>query len=60
MERVTGMIEKGKEQNSTMLPLCRLSIELSEGYEKIPPQRFGAEFVGRVANPEELLLFSRK
>lgn len=54
------MIEKGKEQKIDMLPLCRLYVELSDGFEKIPPQRFGAEFVGRVANPEELLLYSKK
>lgn len=60
MERVNEMIEKAKDYNSEMLPLCRLCVELSEGYEKIPPQRFGAEFVGRVANPEELLLYSKR
>lgn len=60
VERVNEMIEKAKEQSVEMLPLCRLCVELSDGYDKIPPQRFGAEFVGRVANPEELVLYSKK
>ncbi len=58
--RVTEMISKGREENAEVLPLCRLNVELSDGYEKIPPQRFGAEFVGRVANPEELVLYSKR
>jgi double-strand break repair protein MRE11 len=58
--KVGEMIERAKEQNADMLPLIRLNVELGEGYDKIPPQRFGAEFVGRVANPDDLVAFSKK
>lgn len=42
------------------LPLVRLRVQVSADKDpKISPQRFGQQFVGKVANPQELLLFSR-
>ncbi len=58
--RINDMIATGRGQNPDMLPLIRLAVELAEGYDKIPPQRFGAEFVGHVANPDDLVVFSKK
>ena len=58
--RVCDMIATGLAQNAEMIPLIRLRIELSSGYEKISPQRFGAEFVGRVANPDDMLHYLKK
>ncbi len=40
-------------------PLIRLKVEHT-GFPTPNPQRFGQRFVGRVANPNEILLFYRK
>ena len=40
-------------------PLIRLKVDVTEGV-KIHPARFGQRFVGRVANPREILLFHKK
>ncbi|KAG2375246.1 hypothetical protein C9374_009869 [Naegleria lovaniensis] len=42
------------------LPIVRLRVDYSGGYASINPQRFGQNFVGKVANPSDLLLLSRK
>ncbi|XP_066929517.1 double-strand break repair protein MRE11-like [Clytia hemisphaerica] len=42
------------------LPLIRIKVEYSGGYEIINPHRFGQQFVGRVANSKDLLLFYKK
>lgn len=39
--------------------LARLRIEQQVGFPTVHPQRFGAQFVGEVANPGELLLFAK-
>jgi hypothetical protein len=41
------------------LPLIRLKVEYS-GFDTISQQRFGQQFVGKVANPNDILLFYRK
>jgi len=41
------------------LPLVRLRVEHS-GFDTISASTFGNQFVGRVANPDEVLLFHRK
>lgn len=43
----------------TRLPLIRLRVEYS-GFDTINATRFGKAFVGRVANPGDILLFYRK
>lgn len=45
--------------NNAKLPLVRLKVNYT-GYSVINSKRFGQDFVGRVANPGELLLFSSK
>ena len=42
---------------SDTLPLLRLRVNLSGGYERFSPQRFGQQFVERVANPSSIIHF---
>lgn len=53
----------GEEQRFTLIDpkkvLVRLRVDY-EGYSAINHQRFGAQFVGEVANPAEILLLTRK
>ena len=42
------------------LPIIRLRVDYSGGYATVNPQRFGQNFVGKIANPSDLLLLSRK
>ncbi|KAF7258557.1 hypothetical protein EG68_03799 [Paragonimus skrjabini miyazakii] len=39
-------------------PLIRLRVDLSGGYESFSALRFGQRFVGRVANPKDLVMFN--
>ena len=41
------------------LPLIRLRVDYSGGFSTINPQRFGQKFVGKVANPHDILLFHK-
>lgn len=41
-----------------MLPLVRLRVDYT-GFSTINAQRFGQKFVGRVANPHDMLLFHK-
>ncbi|CEL93287.1 unnamed protein product [Vitrella brassicaformis CCMP3155] len=50
--------EPGGEARDPMLPLIRLKVEHS-GYPTISNQRFGQQFVGKVANPDDILLFHK-
>lgn len=38
----------------------RLRVELTDDYDKIPPQRFGAEFVGQVANADDIVQYTKR
>jgi double-strand break repair protein MRE11 len=40
-------------------PLIRLKVDYS-GFSTVNPQRFGQRFVGKIANPNDILLFHRK
>ncbi|KAJ1648782.1 meiotic recombination [Dispira simplex] len=42
------------------LPLVRLRVDYSGGYHVINPQRFGNQFVDRVANPKDILYYHRR
>ena len=44
---------------SAMLPLLRLKVERS-GFPTLNNQKFGAQFVGSVANPQDILLFHKR
>lgn len=47
-------------QQNHILPLVRLRVDYSGGYVTLNPHRFGQQFVDRVANPKDILLFYRK
>lgn len=57
--RAAGLKSSNSEVNLPELPLVRLRVEHT-GFEVISSQRFGHQFVGRVANPEEILLFHKR
>ncbi|VDL98080.1 unnamed protein product [Schistocephalus solidus] len=40
-------------------PICRLRVDTSGGFESFSILRFGQKFVGRVANPKDLIKFNR-
>lgn len=42
-----------------MLPLIRLKVDTTGVTETSNPIRFGQEFIGRIANPRDLLVFHR-
>lgn len=43
-----------------MLPLIRLRVDYTGGYETFNPIQFGQQFVDRVANPKDIVLFNSK
>lgn len=49
-----------ESENPPMLPLTRLKVEYSGGYKQFHPHRFGQHFLGRVANPKEILLWYKR
>lgn len=71
--RVNELIEKAEKEYDEqyanirpsdrperMLPLIRLRVEYSATLDLGNPIRFGQEFVGKVANPREVLHFNKK
>ena len=64
--RVNELIQRAKEEYAERhpdrempLPLVRLRVEYTN-QEISNPQRFGQEFVGKVANPRDVLQFTKK
>ncbi|KAK4752785.1 hypothetical protein SAY87_021583 [Trapa incisa] len=59
---VRNLIEKSGKINGTSselkLPLIRIKVDYS-GFMTINPQRFGQKYVGKVANPQDILIFSK-
>lgn len=59
-EKVTAMIEKANnDYDSDLLPLLRLRVDWT-GYMTVSTSLFGQRFVGRVANPNDLLLWHKR
>ena len=59
--RVEGMLERaarGRCAGAPELPLVRPRVDYT-GFSTINTQRFGARFVGRVANPHDIILWQR-
>ncbi|KAH7433647.1 hypothetical protein KP509_07G079200 [Ceratopteris richardii] len=50
--------EKGCKRPELKLPLIRIKVDYT-GYSTINPQRFGQKFVGKVANPHDILIFTK-
>ncbi|KAI3804796.1 hypothetical protein L1987_26607 [Smallanthus sonchifolius] len=59
---VNSLIEKCNRRDTRnskpMLPLIRVKVDYS-GFMTINPQRFGQKYVGKVANPQDILIFSK-
>ncbi|KVI02255.1 DNA repair protein Mre11 [Cynara cardunculus var. scolymus] len=59
---VSSLIEKGSRRDArnseTILPLVRVKVDYS-GFMTINPQKFGQKYVGKVANPQDILIFSK-
>ncbi|XP_074290630.1 double-strand break repair protein MRE11-like isoform X2 [Silene latifolia] len=59
---VRKLIEKSDKlaagKSEARLPLVRLKVDYS-GFTTINPQRFGQKYVGKVANPQDILIFSK-
>ncbi|CAH9099414.1 unnamed protein product [Cuscuta europaea] len=45
-------------ESESKLPLVRVKVDYS-GFMTINPQRFGQKYVGKVANPQDILIFSK-
>ena len=48
-----------RNANEMPLPLVRLKVEIT-GFTNFNVQQFGQQFVGAVANPQDILIFYRK
>ncbi|XP_048498670.2 double-strand break repair protein MRE11 isoform X2 [Beta vulgaris subsp. vulgaris] len=61
-EVVRNLIEKCNKKAvnkaEAKLPLVRVKVDYS-GFMTINPQRFGQKYVGKVANPQDILIFSK-
>eukprot|EP00192_Tetraselmis_astigmatica_P007580 CAMPEP_0117669346 /NCGR_PEP_ID=MMETSP0804-20121206/12080_1 /TAXON_ID=1074897 /ORGANISM="Tetraselmis astigmatica, Strain CCMP880" /LENGTH=749 /DNA_ID=CAMNT_0005477391 /DNA_START=78 /DNA_END=2327 /DNA_ORIENTATION=+ len=60
-EHVSGLRDRvlmAAPPNNPMLPLVRLKVDYT-GFSTINVQRFGQQFVGKVANPKDILVFSK-
>ena len=59
--QVNDLIERAKADfpKSDAIPLIRLRVDCTGGV-RCHPGRFGQQFVGRVANPTEILLFKKR
>ncbi|KAM6580324.1 hypothetical protein CsatA_004098 [Cannabis sativa] len=59
---VRNLIEKSRKKAANgsefILPLIRIKVDYS-GFMTINPQRFGQKYVGKVANPQDILIFSK-
>jgi double-strand break repair protein MRE11 len=59
---VRNLIEKASKKavnrSEIKLPLVRIKVDYS-GFMTINPQRFGQKYVGKVANPQDILIFSK-
>ena len=60
-EKVTAMIEevtRTRNPRTPELPLVRLRVDYT-GFSTINTQRFGQKFVGKVANPQDIILWQK-
>ncbi|KZV48943.1 Mre11 DNA repair/recombination protein [Dorcoceras hygrometricum] len=59
---VRNLIDKSSQKAinkaEIKLPLVRVKVDYS-GFMTINPQRFGQKYVGKVANPQDILIFSK-
>ncbi|XP_042045962.1 double-strand break repair protein MRE11-like isoform X2 [Salvia splendens] len=50
--------QKAVKKQELKLPLVRIKVDYS-GFMTINPQKFGQKYVGKVANPQDILIFSK-
>lgn len=50
--------KKAVNRSEVKLPLVRIKVDYT-GFMTINPQRFGQKYVGKVANPQDILIFSK-
>ena len=50
----------GEPEQNCPLPLIRLRVDYSDGFNTPAPTAFGKSYIGLVANPREMLLYHRK
>ncbi|KAF6167616.1 hypothetical protein GIB67_031199 [Kingdonia uniflora] len=59
---VRNLIDRARDKvvsrSELRLPLIRIKVDYS-GFMTINPQRFGQKYVGKVANPQDILIFSK-
>ncbi|XP_051130559.1 double-strand break repair protein MRE11 isoform X2 [Andrographis paniculata] len=59
---VTNLVDNANrnaiKKSALKLPLVRVKVDYS-GFMTINPQRFGQKYVGKVANPQDILIFSK-
>ncbi|TBU23353.1 DNA repair exonuclease [Dichomitus squalens] len=58
-ERNARAVEEGEPELPRPLPLVRLKVETTGVSEMSNPVRFGQDFIGRIANPRDVLTFHR-
>jgi len=56
----TAEVEHSGEEKEPKEPLIRLRIDISNEYHQINSAVFGQSFMGRVANPKDMVLFKTK
>ncbi|XP_052264918.1 double-strand break repair protein MRE11-like isoform X2 [Dreissena polymorpha] len=64
-KRVEALLEKAAQEHTgnkkqPRQPLIRIRVDYSGGFEPFSQHRFGQKFVDRVANPKDMIYFSRK
>ena len=63
-DNVEELIESASHQEITIdalrLPLIRLRVDYSGGFSTLNTQRFGQKYVGRVANPSDVIGFHKE
>lgn len=59
-EWITRQAESFDPNAPIPLPLVRLKVDYSNGFTSFNPHRFGHLFVGKLANPKDVIFFYRK
>lgn len=53
------MIEKASHSSPNFIPLIRLRVD-NTGFKKLVPATFGKQYIGKVANSNEILAFTER
>ncbi|XP_021704981.1 double-strand break repair protein MRE11 [Aedes aegypti] len=64
-ERIEDMIKRAKEkltgnEKQPKVPLIRLRLEITDVEQQFNAIRFGQQYSGRVANPQDMIVFKKK